>query len=81
MRTKKYAVVASAGRHSQNESVYAIYSSDSLERAKNYAKKATGEFQKSMNRYGGTSGYYRVVENNGTGQWEYGMDVDALPDC
>ena len=72
-----YAVVESRGMHGSGEKVRAVYRTNDLARAKKKAEKFTREYRESMERHGGSSGGYRVVESENS-EW-LGNDIDSIP--
>ena len=80
----RYAVVQSAGRHGSGETVYAAGVCAELGRARSLAAQYTRAHKRSMARYGGTSGGYRVIEVHDSIRsrrdvsW-MGMDLDGIP--
>jgi hypothetical protein len=60
-KSYEYAVVPSQGRYGSGDTVYTLYRTDDLDKARRRAAKATREFQDAMRPHGGTSGGYRVV--------------------
>ena len=77
----KYAVIPTQGMYQSGDTVHVARTSGSLETARKIARKLTAEYQAGMQRYGGSSGGYRVIvwgQNNRTisGHW-----ADRTPDA
>lgn len=76
-----YAVIPTQGMYQSGDTVHVARTSGSLETARKIAKKLTAEYQAGMQRYGGSSGGYRVIvwgQHNRTisGHW-----ADRTPDA
>jgi hypothetical protein len=79
--TTYYAVVEGPGMHDSGEYVSAEQICQTREAAERYATQRTRERRKAMAPYGGTSGYYRVVETTAANRqdfWKLGHDLDQL---
>jgi len=77
----KYAVIPTQGMYQSGDTVQITRTSGSLETARKIAKKLTAEYQAGMQRFGGSSGGYRVIvwgQHNRTisGHW-----ADRTPDA
>lgn len=64
MRTYKYAVIETVGRHSSGEKVCPVYATNDRTRAIQRAVAKTKEYLRSMATYGVFSGGYVAVEWN-----------------
>ena len=76
-----YAIVPTQGMYQSCDTVRIARTSGSLETARKAAKKLTAEYQAGMQKYGGSSGGYRVIvwgQHNRTigGYW-----LDRTPDA
>ena len=78
-----YAIIPSHGCYGSGDCVRSVYSTTDRRRAIRRAATMTREHRRTMQKYGGTSGGYRVVETRercraGTVVAEYGHDADRL---
>ena len=71
-----YSIVEAGGMHGSGEIVRALKRGTDIRRLLKAAKLMTHQYQTGMAQYGGSTGYYKVVE--GVGPW-LGHEVDLLP--
>ena len=75
----RYAVIAGPGMYGSGSTVYTVYRTDDLQRAKKKAAALTASYRSVMRRYGGTSGFYRVIEWGERGRCVgLGHDADRI---
>ena len=76
-----YAIVPSQGRYQSGDTVHVVRTSGSLETARKIARKLTDEYQRMMRRYGGSSGYYRVISWGIADRRIDGYSLDRIADA
>ncbi len=77
----KYAVVPTQGMYQAGDTVRIARTSGSLETARKIAKKLTAEYQAGMQRFGGSSGGYRVIVWGQHNRTISGVWADRTPDA
>lgn len=74
---KIYKIVPSFGMYGSGQKVRVYYVTEDKEKALKKASKWTLELRREMARYGGTSGGYRVIEDDNYDRvFEFGHDLD-----
>ncbi|MFO0202476.1 MAG: hypothetical protein ACK528_05035 [Alphaproteobacteria bacterium] len=73
-----YAIVPSQGMYQSGDTVHVARRSGSLETARKIARKLTAEYQAGMQRYGGSSGGYRVIAWGTTDRTISGYSLDRI---
>lgn len=59
-----YAIAPSPGMYGSGSTVYSLCGTRDAAKARRLARKLTNELRRDMQRHGGTSGSYRVVETD-----------------
>ena len=77
----KYAVVPTQGMYQSGDSVRVARMSGSLETARKIACKLTAEYQAGMQRFGGSSGGYRVIAWGTTDRTISGYSLNRTADA
>ena len=77
----KYAVIPTQGMYQSGDTVHVARTSGSLETARKIARKLTAEYQAGMQRYGGSSGGYRVISWGSADRTISGYALDRTPDA
>jgi len=73
-----YAVIPTQGMYQSGDTVHVARTSGSLETARKIARKLTAEYQAGMQRYGGSSGGYRVIAWGTTDRTISGYSLDRI---
>ena len=73
-----YAVIPTQGMYQSGDTVHVARRSGSLETARKIARKLTAEYQAGMQRYGGSSGGYRVIAWGTTDRTISGYSLDRI---
>ena len=76
-----YAVVPSQGMYQAGDTVRVARTSGSLETARKIARRLTAEYQAGMQRYGGSSGGYRVIVWGQASRTISGYSLDRTADA
>ena len=80
-KTYAFAIVPTQGRYSSGDNVRVARLSNDLDSARKIARKLSGEYQRGMRPYGGSSGGYRVIAWGSTDRTISGYWLDRTPDA
>lgn len=81
MEEERYIVVRSCGCYGSSETVYAARVSKTYQAASTHAAKLTRSYRIAMQKYGGSSGGYRVIKVVGDERSWQGWVLDQIPDA
>jgi hypothetical protein len=81
MSTATFAVVPTQGMYASGDSVRVARICNTLQAARETAKRLTKTYQAGMSRYGGSSGGYRVIAWDQAGWTISGYWLDRTPDA
>lgn len=80
-KTYAFAIVPTQGRYSSGDNVRVARLSNDLDSARKIARKLSGEYQRGMRPYGGSSGGYRVIAWDQSDRTISGYWLDRTPDA